>query len=68
MLWENDLATLAREITSRHGIDRRSLLPLAPRRDAVGEARFLKRDADLHLIGRRGGKELQPINTAPANA
>jgi hypothetical protein len=27
----------------------------------VGEARFLKHDADLHPIGRRGGKELQPI-------
>jgi hypothetical protein len=35
MLLENDLATLAREITSRHRVDRRSLLPLAPRRDAV---------------------------------
>src|SRR5213078_3695194 len=35
MLLENDLATLAREITSRHGVDRRSLLPLAPRHDAV---------------------------------
>jgi hypothetical protein len=31
MLLENDLATLAREITSRHRVDRRSLLPLAPR-------------------------------------
>ena len=27
----------------------------------VGEARFLKHDADLHPIGRGGGKELQPI-------
>ena len=27
----------------------------------VGEARFLKPDADLHPVGRRGGKELQPI-------
>jgi hypothetical protein len=27
----------------------------------VGEARFLKHDADLHPIGRREGKELQPI-------
>jgi hypothetical protein len=35
MLLENELATLAREITSRHRVDRRSLLPLAPRRDAV---------------------------------
>src|SRR5262249_20000428 len=37
MLLENDLATLAREITSRHTVDRRSLLPLAPRRDAVAK-------------------------------
>jgi hypothetical protein len=35
MLLENDLATLAREITSRHRVDRRLLLPLAARRDAV---------------------------------
>jgi hypothetical protein len=35
MLLENDLAALAREITSRHRVDRRSLLPLAARRDAV---------------------------------
>ena len=27
----------------------------------VGEARFLKHDADLHPVGRREGKELQPI-------
>jgi hypothetical protein len=32
---EIDLATPAREITSRHGVDKRSLLPLAARRDAV---------------------------------
>ena len=32
---ENDLAMPAREITSRHGVDRRSLLPRAARRDAV---------------------------------
>src|SRR5204863_682843 len=33
MLLENDLATPAREITSRHGVDRRLLLPLAALRD-----------------------------------
>jgi hypothetical protein len=27
----------------------------------VGEARFLKHDADLHAVGRRERKELQPI-------
>jgi DHA2 family multidrug resistance protein len=27
----------------------------------IGEARFLKHDADLHPIGRRGGKELRSI-------
>jgi hypothetical protein len=32
---ENDLAMGAREITSRHGVDKRSLLRLAARRDAV---------------------------------
>ena len=32
---EIDLATPAREITSRHGVDRRSLLPLGTPRDAV---------------------------------
>jgi hypothetical protein len=32
---ESDLATPAREITSRHRADRRSLLPLAARRDAI---------------------------------
>jgi hypothetical protein len=32
---ESDLATPAGEITSRHRVDRRSLLPLAARRDAV---------------------------------
>src|SRR3546814_16215915 len=26
----------------------------------IGEARFLKHDADLYSIGRRGGEELQP--------
>jgi hypothetical protein len=31
----NDLATPAREITSRHGVDKGSLLPVASRRDAV---------------------------------
>src|SRR4051812_11343678 len=34
MLLENDLATLAMEITSRHRFDRRSVLPRVPRRDA----------------------------------
>jgi hypothetical protein len=34
MLLENDLATLVREISSRYRVDRRSLLPLVPRRDA----------------------------------
>jgi hypothetical protein len=32
-LLENDVATPAREITSRHGVDRRLLLPLAALRD-----------------------------------
>jgi hypothetical protein len=27
----------------------------------VGEARFLEHDADVHPVGRREGKELQPI-------
>src|SRR4051794_26707649 len=35
MLLQNDVATLVREITSRHRVDRRSLLPLALRRDAI---------------------------------
>src|SRR5262249_29420428 len=39
MLLENDLATLAREIISRHRVDRQSLLPLAPLRDAVAKTR-----------------------------
>jgi hypothetical protein len=34
---ENDLATPAREITTRHEVDRRSLLPLATPRDAEGK-------------------------------
>jgi hypothetical protein len=32
---ENELAGPAREITSRHGVDKRSLLPLAARRDRL---------------------------------
>jgi hypothetical protein len=32
---ETDVETPAREITSRHGVDRRSLLPLADRRNAI---------------------------------
>jgi hypothetical protein len=37
---ENDLATPAREITSRHGVDKGSLLPVAARRDAVARSRM----------------------------
>ena len=36
-LLENDFATPAREITSRHRVDRRLLLPLAARSDVRGE-------------------------------
>jgi hypothetical protein len=39
--WENDLARPAREITSRHGVDERSLLPLTARRDAVAGSGYL---------------------------
>jgi hypothetical protein len=35
MFLEDDLATPATKINSRHRVDRRSLLPLAARRDAV---------------------------------
>jgi hypothetical protein len=35
MLYENGVATPAKEITYRHGVDRRSLLPTAALRDAV---------------------------------
>jgi hypothetical protein len=34
MALENDLATEAREMTSRHRVDRRSLLPLVAQHDA----------------------------------
>jgi hypothetical protein len=51
---ENDPATPAREITSRHGVDKRSLLPLAARRDAV--ARNAKSrmalEADVFILQR----------------
>jgi hypothetical protein len=33
-----DLAIVTREITSRRGVDKRSLLPLVARRDAVAKA------------------------------
>jgi hypothetical protein len=38
---ENDLATPAKEITSRHGVDKGLLLPVAARRDAVARTNFL---------------------------
>jgi DNA invertase Pin-like site-specific DNA recombinase len=60
---KNDLATPAREITSRHGVDRRSLLPLAAPRDAL--ARKLGRDADpfmLHLYAALAEKERRLIS------
>ncbi|MGY4340951.1 hypothetical protein ACVWW3_005857 [Bradyrhizobium sp. LM2.9] len=37
LLLEGELATPAREITSRHGVDRRSLLSLAAPHDAVAK-------------------------------
>ena len=54
MLFESDLATPAREITSRHGVDRRSLLPLAARRDAVArnDASRMAREADVSILQR----------------
>jgi len=45
---ESDLATSAREITYRHGVDKRSLLPLAARRDVVA------RNAKPHGAPSRG--------------
>jgi hypothetical protein len=54
MLLENDLATLAREITSRHRVDRQSLLPLAARRDAVARnaTSRMAREADISILQR----------------
>jgi hypothetical protein len=51
---ENDLATPAREITSRHGVDKRSLLPLAARRDAVARnaTSRMALEADVFLFCR----------------
>jgi hypothetical protein len=50
MLLEHDLATLVREITSRHTVDRRSLLPLAPRRDVVAKTRRRSKQAPEGFI------------------
>ena len=61
MLLENDLAMLAREITSRHRVDRRSLLPLAPRRNAVA------RNATSRVAGRNRPVTLQrSLSRAPS--
>jgi hypothetical protein len=50
MLLENDLATPATEITSRHGIDSRPLLPLAARRDAVARNATSRLGVALHFF------------------
>ena len=51
---ENDLVTPAREITSRHGVDKRSLLPLAARRDAVAKnaTSRMALEADVFILQR----------------
>jgi hypothetical protein len=51
---ENDLATPAREITSRHGVDKGSLLPVAARRDAVARnaTSRMAREADVFTLQR----------------
>jgi hypothetical protein len=56
-LLENDLATPTREITSRHRIDRRSLLPPAARRDAVA----LFRDIERPVLARSGRGSFAPV-------
>jgi len=59
---DNDLATLAREITARHGVDKRSLLALAARRDAGARnaARRLALESDFILKGFRS--RVQSLN------
>src|SRR3954468_8249043 len=54
MLFESDLATPAREITFRHRVDRRSLLPLAARRAAAArkDASRMAREADVFILHR----------------
>ena len=47
---ENDLATPVREITSRHGVDKRSLLPLAAQRGAVARNATSRRHSKLTLL------------------
>jgi hypothetical protein len=45
MLWRLTLQRPAREIISRHGVDKRSLLPLAARRDAVARNATARRSS-----------------------
>jgi hypothetical protein len=49
---ENDLAAPAREITSRHGVDKGSLLPVAARHDAVAKNATSRMALDVFILQR----------------
>jgi hypothetical protein len=58
-----DFATLGKEITSRHEVDKRSLLPLAERRDAVprNATSLMALEVSVFILQRRLSR-VQPLN------